>query len=79
MGVERRWFGRAPECAHREAVMVTTYGLTRSVCEQCGHVEITKAPTLSGEVDRSRFARSHADRRDASKHSARGRHDAANR
>ena len=53
-------FGRIrgrEKCLHSSTLDVTTNGLTRLVCENCGHVAIRPAPIRLSEIDRSSFAR----------------------
>jgi hypothetical protein len=45
------------KCLHSSTLDMTTNGLTRLVCEYCGHVAIRPAAITLSEVDRSRFAR----------------------
>lgn len=74
MGDEWRGLGRATDCAHQDAEMVTTYGLTRIVCERRENVEMEKGSALAGERS---YARGHADRRDNSTNAVTGRHNVA--
>lgn len=53
-------FGRfrgGVKCLHSSTLDLTTNGLTRLVCEYCGHVAIRPAAITLSEVDRSSFAR----------------------
>lgn len=34
-----RFFGR--ECDHQHVLVVTSVGVRRSICEQCGHISFT--------------------------------------
>lgn len=52
-----RLLSRAQGCGHNETVIVSTGGITRVVCERCGHVEIRGDEALSGVLDRRAFAR----------------------
>jgi len=51
----RNW--RQNNCQHRVTVAVRSGGIERRVCETCGHVSVHFLADLSGEVERSRFAR----------------------
>lgn len=55
----RGWhpFGRDGECSHEESLVVSVSGITRVLCEQCGHVEVRGAESPVESTDRSRFAR----------------------
>lgn len=57
MDMGRSRLGRNKTCAHASTIEVTTSGLTRVVCEDCGLVAITAVSPISSEVDRSRFER----------------------
>jgi hypothetical protein len=57
MRIGLRWFGRGSACSHQSTVEVTTNGLKRVVCEECGHVAIRPVTTMVSDIDRSRFAR----------------------
>jgi len=50
-------FERSGTCVHRSNVEVTTNGLKRVVCEDCGHIAIRPVTTIAVDIDRSRFAR----------------------
>lgn len=56
-GIDLRRRQRIDECPHQANIEVTTSGLTRMVCENCGHVTIQPSGELSGDIDRSRFGR----------------------
>ena len=53
----RRRHRRQNNCSHRVTVAVRSGGIERQVCESCGHVGVHFLADLSGEVERSRFAR----------------------
>lgn len=57
IAIDLRRLGRSDECLHESVVEVTTSGLRRMVCENCGHVTIRRTAELSGDIDRSRFGR----------------------
>lgn len=57
MAIDLRRLSRGAECLHESEVEVTTSGLKRTVCENCGHVAIQPSTELSGDIDRSRFGR----------------------
>ena len=44
-------------CQHTETVSTQTAGMVRVMCESCRYVSFHFLSGLSGEVDRSRFAR----------------------
>ncbi|GEM_PF-3348803 len=56
MDVLRR-IRRQDRCAHTVTVAVQSSGIERVVCEACGHVSVHFIASLSGAVDRDRFAR----------------------
>jgi hypothetical protein len=49
---------RQDNCPHRVTVAVRSGGIERRVCESCGHVGVHFLADLSGEVERTSFARS---------------------
>lgn len=51
----RAW--RQRRCRHANIVSTTSGGVSRAVCESCGHVSVTWAAEIATEVDRSSFAR----------------------
>ncbi len=57
MGLGLRRFRRGNTCAHSSTLEVTTNGLTRLVCENCGHVAIRPVAGIVSDIDRSSFAR----------------------
>lgn len=57
MRIRLRRFERSGACVHQSTVEVTTNGLQRVVCEDCGHIAFRPVATLAGDIDRSRFAR----------------------
>ncbi len=57
MGLGLGRFRRGNKCAHSSTLEVTTNGLTRLVCENCGHVAIRPVAGIVGDIDRSSFAR----------------------
>ena len=44
-------------CQHTETVSTQTAGMVRVMCKSCRYVSFRFSSGLSGEVDRSRFAR----------------------
>ena len=44
-------------CPHSEEICVVSVGVVRNVCESCGQVRFSYETGLSGEVERSMFAR----------------------
>jgi hypothetical protein len=48
---------RTAKCAHIRSVSVTSAGVTRHVCEDCGHVGFNFEKSLDGLVERDRFSR----------------------
>jgi hypothetical protein len=57
MGLGLGRFRRRKKCAHASTLDVTTNGLIRLVCENCGHVAIRPGANTPSEADRSSFAR----------------------
>ncbi len=53
----RRRHRRQRNCPHRVTVAVRSGGIERQVCESCGHVGVRFLADLSGDVERTRFAR----------------------
>lgn len=53
----RRRHRRQNNCPHRVTVAVRSGGIERRVCESCGHVGVHFLADLSGEVERTSFAR----------------------
>lgn len=48
---------RPESCAHDSTVIVDSAGVRRTVCEACGRVSFAYVADLTGQVERSRFAR----------------------
>ncbi len=44
-------------CSHEEIVVQQSAGLERKVCIACGEVNVTFVSELTGDLDRSTFAR----------------------
>jgi hypothetical protein len=57
MGKHLRRPRRVDECRHVNTIETISSGLSRVVCEGCGHLSIRPLASAVSEVDRSRFAR----------------------
>ena len=44
-GLWSRFFGR--ECQHKHVLVVTSVGVRRSICEDCGHISFTFQEMIS--------------------------------
>jgi len=48
---------RPAECRHPSALIVSSAGVERSICETCGHISVSFLSEVSGPVTRRHFAR----------------------
>ena len=48
---------RPDQCRHESTLTVTATGVSRSICETCGHISVSFVSEVSGPVTRRHFAR----------------------